>query len=138
MNRTSRAPRGNGGFTLIELILVTVIIAILAGMVTLSFRGTATEAKIRAARGDIKSYESAVELFALENNDRYPEQLTDLATGKKQYIRDLNQDPWGNPYVYLLPGKYHKDSYDILSMGPDGTLGSEDDIAPWIKPEVEE
>ena len=104
----------------------------------LNFRGTATESRIRAARGDIKSYESAVELFALENNDQYPQQLADLATGKKKYIRDLNVDPWGNPYVYLLPGTHHKDSYDILSMGPDGTLGTEDDIAPWIKIETEE
>ena len=33
-----------GGFTLIELILVTVIIAVLAGMVTLNLRGTAKDA----------------------------------------------------------------------------------------------
>ena len=138
MSRTVRAPRGNGGFTLIELILVTVIIAILAGMVTVSFRGTATDAKIRAALGDIKSYESAIELFALENNDEYPERLGDLVTGKKQYLRELNVDPWGNAYVYLKPGAQHRASYDVFSMGPDGARDTEDDVAPWLMRKDEE
>ena len=132
MKRMERLARAESGFTLIELILVTVIIAILAGMVTLSFRGTGTDAKIRAALGDVKSYESVIELYALDNNDKFPEQLSDLMTGKKQYLRDLNKDPWGNDYVYLLPGTYHKDSYDIYSMGPDGVRDTEDDVAPWL------
>ena len=132
MRRIERMARAEGGFTLIELILVTVIIAILAGMVTLSFRGTGTDAKIRAAQGDVKSYESAIELYALENNDQFPEDLSDLVTGKKQYLRDLNKDPWGNAYVYLKPGVHHRDSYDVFSMGPDGVRGTEDDVAPWL------
>lgn len=132
MSRRERLMRDEGGFTLIELILVTVIIAILAGMVTLTFSGTATETKIRAALGDIKSYETAIELYALNNNDQYPPNLNTLATGKNSNLRDLKSDPWGNPWVYLLPGEYHKDSYDLFSMGPDGEQGTEDDVAPWL------
>lgn len=119
------------GFTLIELILVMVIIAILAGMVTLSFRGRAQEARTNAALGDIKSYESAIELYALENNDAYPDTFDALVSGERNYIRDLKKDPWGNSYVYLIPGQHHKDSFDVYSMGPDGLDGTEDDIAPW-------
>ena len=128
----------NGGFTLIELILVTVIIAILAGMVSLSFQGKAQQARVNAALGDIKSYESAIELFALENNDNYPKSLKDLVDGDKKYIRELNKDPWGNPYVYLSPGDRHRDSFDIYSMGRDGTEGTEDDVAPWLMDKEEE
>lgn len=124
--------RNNGGFTLIELILVTVIIAILAGMVTLTFGGRAEEARKRAALGDIKSYESAIELYALEHNDKYPMKLDALVTGEKQYVRELNVDPWGNPYVYKYPGEHHKKSFDVYSMGPDGIDGTEDDIKPWL------
>ena len=128
----------NSGFTLIELILVTVIIAILAGMVTLTFRGQATDAKIKAAQGDIKSYESALELFALKHNDRYPDSLEELTQGTKPLIRELNKDPWGNAYIYLKPGERHRESYDLLSAGPDGAKGTDDDIAPWIEMEAEE
>lgn len=124
-----------GGFTLIELILVTVIIAILAGMVTLSFGGRAKEARINAALGDIKSYESAIELYALENNDRYPSALEDLVSGKKKYVRELNRDPWGNAYAYAVPGRHHTDSFDLYSMGPDGADGTVDDVVPWITDE---
>ena len=125
-----QALRDESGFTLVELILVTVIIAILAGMVTLTFSGSATNAKIKAALGDIKSYESAIELYALKHNDEYPLKLQDLVEAGN--IRDLNKDPWGNAYEYVKPGAHHKDSYDIFSRGPDGVKGTEDDVASWL------
>ncbi len=124
--------RNDRGFTLVELILVTVIIAVLAGMVTLYMGQTATDAKARAALGDIKTYQTAIDLYALENNDQFPKRLEDLVSGEKKYLRELNTDPWGNKYVYLVPGRHHKDSYDIFSAGPDGKPGTEDDVAPWL------
>ena len=128
-----RARRNAKGFTLIELMLVTVIIGVLAGMVVVVFAGNATQAKINAARGDIKMYESALELYALDNNDQYPAALNSLVNGKKKYIKDLNTDPWGNPYNYEKPGRKHPESYDLYSSGPDGQKGNGDDIAEWIK-----
>ena len=68
----------NGGFTLIELILVTVIIGILAGMVVTTFGGRISETQIRAAKGDIQAYGTAIELYALDNNDTYPASLEEL------------------------------------------------------------
>lgn len=127
MNKTIR---GDSGFTLIELILVTVIIAILAGMVTLTFSGTTTETRVNAALGDIKNYETAIDMYALKHNDTYPEKLDDLVDAG--YLRELNRDPWGNPYEYLNPGEHHKNSFDIFSRGPDGVRGTEDDVAPWL------
>ena len=121
------------GFTLIELMLVTVIIGVLAGMVVVVFAGSATEAKIKTAAGDIKMYETALDLYALDNNDRYPDALTQLTSGKKKYVRELNTDPWGNDYIYVKPGRQHPESYDLSCAGPDGEKWSEDDIAPWIK-----
>jgi general secretion pathway protein G len=112
-----------GGFTLIELILVTVIIGILAGMVTLTFAGRAEEARKRAAKGDIASYGTAVDLYALDHNDKFPSSLQDLSNGKRKYLT-LNKDPWGNDYVYKVQGG----SYSISSAGPDGSPGTEDDV----------
>lgn len=112
------------GFTLIELILVTVIIGILAGMVTVSFAGRAEDARKRAAKGDIASYGTAIDLFALDHNDKLPQSLQDLTSGKRQYVRELNKDPWGNEYVYKSQGA----KYEIFSAGPDGQAGSADDV----------
>jgi general secretion pathway protein G len=122
------------GFTLIELMLVTVIIGVLAGMVVVVFTGSATDARIKTAAGDIKMYETALDLYALDNNDKYPDNLSQLMSGKKKYLRDLNTDPWGNSYIYEKPGRQHPESFDLYCAGPDGQKGTEDDIAPWIKP----
>lgn len=132
MNRKRNLRSDQSGFTLIELILVTVIIAVLAGMVTLNLRGTAKDAKVRSALGDIKTYQSAIDIYALEHNDQFPKTLDDLVNGPKKYLREMNKDPWGNPYVYVVPGEHHNDSYDIFSMGPDGARGTADDVAPWL------
>jgi general secretion pathway protein G len=121
------------GFTLIELILVTVIISILAGMVVLNFRGVAQDTRIRAAKGDIANYGTAVERYALDHNDKYPASLEDLAGGKRKYVKELNKDPWGNPYIYKLQG----DDYQISSAGPDGTPGTADDVTSSSEHSVE-
>ena len=118
----------NGGFTLIELILVTVIIGILAGMVVVNVGGRVRESQIRAAKGDIMSLSGAVDLYALDHNDTYPKTLNDLVTGNRKYIREMRNDPWGNPYVYR-PGTNTKlADYQIFSAGPDGIPGNEDDV----------
>ena len=114
----------NSGFTLIELILVTVIIGILAGMVTLSFAGRAEEARVRAAKGDIANYNTAIELYALDHNDKYPVTLSDLMSGKRKYFHELNKDPWGNDYNYTKKDS----SYEVFSSGPDGSPNTPDDV----------
>ncbi len=118
----------NSGFTLIELILVTVIIGILAGMVALNFGGRAEEARIQAARGDIAMLSTAIDLYALDHNDQYPESLAELLKPKsgRVYVREYNGDPWKRDYVY----KRLKNGYEIFSKGPDGEEGTEDDVRP--------
>ncbi len=118
----------NSGFTLIELILVTVIIGILAGMVTANYSGRVREAQIRAAKGDIATLSTQVDLYALDNNDTYPQSLEDLITGRRRYVRELRPDPWGNPYNYRPPTDILLADYDIFSSGPDGIPGTDDDV----------
>ncbi len=121
-----------GGFTLIELILVTVIIGILAGMVTVVFTGRAEEARINAAKGDIASYNTAIDLYALDHNDKFPSSLQDLVA-KRKYVKELNKDPWKNEYVYKVQGT----SYTVTSAGPDGAPGTEDDVTSTSEHEVD-
>jgi len=128
----------SGGFTLLELILVMVIIGILAGMVTISVAGRNTQAMETRAQADLSVYQRAVEAYAIEHNDEYPKSLSQLVGGKYDYVVEVKNDPWGNPYVFAYPGKKHK--YDLYSVGKDEQAGTADDISVWEsdqKPEVE-
>lgn len=108
MNSLGAMTRNNqSGFTLIELILVTVIIGILAGMVALNIGGTAETARKRAAMGDCATLETAVEMYLLDNPGPQARQMVTgnlgmLATpcGKfqKTYIKEDPIDPWGGTY----------------------------------------
>ncbi len=121
----------NGGFTLIELILVTVIIGILAGMVVINYGGFQQDAKIRAAKGDIATLGQAIDLYVLQNDDQYPQSLQELAQPDRSgrvYVKELKNDPWNNPYNYIPATSARKADYKIYSSGPDGVEGNEDDV----------
>lgn len=119
--------QNNAGFTLIELILVTVIIGILAGMVVTNYGGRVGETQVRAAKGDIASYSNAVDLYALDHNDEYPQSLEDLVADRK-YIREIKNDPWGNAYIYKPGTDTRLADYEVYSSGRDGMPGTEDDV----------
>jgi len=80
---------------------------------------------IEAAKRDIASLMTAIELYALDNNNKYPNALQDLLGGKHRYVKELNKDPWGNDYI-LKPGN----QVTVLSAGPDGKPGTADDVMP--------
>ena len=135
----------NAAFTLIEIMVVVIILGILAATIIPQFMGTTQAAKISAAKSQVAELESAVERFYI-HLDRYPapdEGLKVLVDppanddGKKwrgPYIKQLRDDPWGNPYQYTYPGTHHPASFDIWSRGADGQDGGEGpnaDIGNW-------
>lgn len=117
--------RNNSGFTLIELILVTVIIGLLAGMVVANYGGVLFRSSVRIAQGDIANLTNQVMRYAIENNDSYPKNLADL---EPQYVRELKSDPWGNPYQYKPPTNIELGNFVIFSAGPDGIPSTDDDV----------
>lgn len=123
------------GFTLIELMIVVIIIAALAAMVTPSLISRSDDAKEKIAQGDLHSLDLALKLFRLDTG-AYPttEQGLDalMATsGKGPYLEKRPLDPWGHKYLYHCPGTHRPTSFDIFSAGKDGKEGSNDDIANW-------
>lgn len=127
--------RTNGGFTLIELMIVVIIIAALAAMVAPSLIGRSDEAKDKIAQGDLASLDTALKLYRLDTG-AYPttEQGLDTlmsAAGKGPYLERKPLDPWGRKYLYRCPGVHRAASYDLSSTGRDGKEGTTDDIRNW-------
>ena len=144
MKPTPRSRR-SAGFTLIEITVVVVILAVLAVTIIPQFIGTTTDAKISASKSHIAELEAALERLYV-HMDRYPTSdeglklLVEAPTGddKKSwrgpYVQQLRPDPWGIAYQYKRPGVHHASGYDLWSRGADkadGGEGSAADIGNW-------
>ncbi|RII28777.1 MAG: type II secretion system protein GspG [Geobacter sp.] len=130
--------RDNRGFTLIEIMVVIVILALLAALVAPKIMGRSDEAKITVAKNQIRDIESALKLYKLDNGV-YPSTEQGLAAlitkptvgvipknyKAEGYLesKQVPQDPWKTDYVYLSPGE-HSD-YDLCSLGADSVKGGE-------------
>lgn len=142
-----QAAQRQTGFTLIEIMVVVVILAILAAAVVPRIMNRPDEARVTKAKQDIRVLESALELYRLDNFN-YPstqqglEALIQPPSGEPParnwkaggYVKSLPQDPWGNSYQYLSPGV--RGDVDIYSLGSDGRPGGADsaaDIGNWAE-----
>lgn len=130
-------------FTLIELMLVVIILGVLVSMVAPRLTGRSEEAKIKVAQADIKgSIPTALKLYELDNG-KFPssdvglkalrDKVSSAVNWKGPYLDNDPLDPWGNEYKYRFPGQKNKYDYDLWSIGPDGSDGTEDDIGNWNK-----
>ena len=140
MSRTRNQPVRHA-FTLIELLLVMVILAILAAVVVPKFTARSKDAKIAAAKTSVSAFNTAIATFEVDMG-RYPTASEGLAVlrtppadasdWKGPYLeKDIGNDPWGNPYIYRCPGQHNPNGFDLFSMGPDGKEGGGDDIDNW-------
>ncbi|MGE5320041.1 MAG: type II secretion system major pseudopilin GspG [Hyphomicrobiaceae bacterium] len=141
-SRTTYAHRKAGGFTLLELLVVMVIIGLLVGYVGPKYFAQIGKSEIKAARAQINALGKALDQFRLDNG-HYPsteeglvalvERPANEAKWDGPYLsKAVPPDPWGNPYVFVIPGEHGE--YDLLSYGKDGKPGGEGenaDIGNW-------
>ncbi|MBV9747788.1 MAG: type II secretion system major pseudopilin GspG, partial [Acetobacteraceae bacterium] len=119
--------REEDGFTLVELMVVIVIIGLLATIVVINVLPSGDKAKQVRAKADISTIEGALETYRLQL-DRYPttgQGLQALKTPPEGadaaryqpggYIKKLENDPWGRPYLYASPGQHGE--FDLWSYG---------------------
>lgn len=135
------------GFTLIEIMVVIVILALLAALVGPKLMGRTDDAKIGTTKTQIKQLETALKLYKLDNG-AYPgtEQGLNALVAKpsigvipKNYkeggyleSKQVPKDGWGSEFIYVSPGE-HGD-YDLLSYGADSVKGGDgknSDITSW-------
>jgi general secretion pathway protein G len=120
------------------MLLVLLILATLAAIVVPKFAGRAQQAKETAAKTQISSFSTALDAFEVDMG-YYPSTADSLQalqvepkdpkSWRGPYLKQsVPKDPWGNDYTYEYPGKRNAGSYDLVSMGPDGRPGTDDDI----------
>jgi general secretion pathway protein G len=124
--------RHQRGFTLVEMLVVITIIALIMSLVGPRVLNYLTESKVKAARIQIQSFSSALDLLYLDTG-RYPTTADGLGALVKPtsglpgwngpYLKggSLPNDPWGKPYVYRSPAE--RSAYEIVSYGADGQEG---------------
>ncbi len=143
--RRRSARSGEAGFTLVEILVVITIIGLIMGLVGPRVVNYLTESKAKAAKIQIESFSSALDLFYLDIG-RYPSTSEGLAalaarpgntaSWNGPYLKNAQvpDDPWGHPYLYRSPGQHGV--YDIVSYGTDGQeggTGTAADITSWIR-----
>ena len=137
-----RSSRNQAGFTLLEIMMVVMIIALLAGAAIYAMKdqfGVAGDAK---ARSDINGLNTALMMYRAKNGF-YPttEQGLKALVQKpeseprprnwSQSFNEVPKDAWQSEYIYEQPGKRSGDEYDLYSPGPDRKPGTPDDIGNW-------
>jgi general secretion pathway protein G len=120
-----------------DIVLLLLFLGICAGIFMPGFGPrTGRGAAISAAKIQMNAFKTALDMFNTDNGF-YPSTAMGLqalvtqpqvATNWHQYLDAIPKDPWGHDYIYQFPGKHAADSFDIVSMGPDGRLGTRDDI----------
>jgi general secretion pathway protein G len=142
--RDSRTKRSaQGGFTLIEMLVVISIIGLIMALVGPRVLNYLSDSKTKTAKIQIESFASSLDLYFLDTG-RYPtgseglvalvQKPGNVASWNGPYLKGVTvpADPWGHPYVYRAPGQHGP--YDIISYGADGQeggIGAAGDITNW-------
>ena len=145
----SRRARRSGGFTLIEIMAVVMIMGLLIGLVGTSVFQQVSSARVGTSRAQLKSLEAALGFYQFDNG-RFPtteqglDALVHKPTGAPEprnwrtggYLKGskVPADAWKGEYQYESPGTHNTDSFDLWSLGADGAAGGEGtdaDIGNW-------
>ena len=136
--------RGEGGFSLIEILVVVIIMGVLAAYVGPNLFQRIGKSKTTVARAQIEALSAALDGYRLDN-DYYPTteqgldalwfQPQDMPNWLGPYMqKEEPNDPWRRRYIYISPGEHNPHSFDLICYGRDGEAGGEGedkDIYSW-------
>jgi general secretion pathway protein G len=135
--------RPGGGFTLVEMLLVLVILGLLAAIVIPGIIHRGDEARCKATVAQISALRTALITFEMDTGhfpgnrgglDELIQRPSDAPDWHGPYLDPpyIPKDGWHHDFAYVAPGRYNPDSYDLSSPGRDGILGTDDDITSWL------
>lgn len=147
--KRNKQQRRQGGFTLIEIMVVLVIIGLLVGLVGPRVFDILVGANTTKVFADFKSIETALTRYRIDNQT-FPSSEQGLQALVEKptldpiprkypadgYIERVPTDPWGNEYLYLSPGENGR--FDVYTLGQDGVPGGEGeamDLGNWMSQE---
>lgn len=152
LNKFVNRQRHQGGFTLIEVMVVVIIIGLLASVAVPTVLDRMEQARTQKARTDFKALQTALKLYRIDNftfptSDQGLDALVTKPTlapvprnwKSGGYLEQMQVDPWDRPYLYMSPGEGH--DYDIYTLGADGVSGGEGpnaDLSVWDQVEKAE
>ena len=145
MKNSVKLKTGQGGFSLVEILVVLVIMGLLISVVAPTVLNRADEARVQKVQADFKSIETALKIYRLDNyvyptTEQGLEALVEASSLDPEprnfkaggYLQEVPMDPWGRPYLYLSPGEHGE--VDLYTLGADGLSGGEGqnaDIGNW-------
>jgi general secretion pathway protein G len=141
--RTTARLRRAGGFTLLELLVVMVIIGLLAGIVAPRYFAQVGKSQVKAVKAQVDGLDKALEQYRIDvghlpTNEQGLAALQVQPAGEQNWAgpylkKEVPLDPWGSAYNYVVPGTHNND-YDLWSWGRDGKqggTGEDADIGNW-------
>ena len=130
--RVRPAPRG---MSLLEIMVVITLIGLVTATVGVAVMNQLEKGQIDTTRGQAYEIGKSIELYKLQQG-AYPttaqglQALVNPPKGKA-LMDKVPQDPWGNEFIYVIPGQKNPSKFDVRSKGPDGQEGTEDDVGNW-------
>lgn len=136
MKRRQRRPKA---FTLVELMVVIVVIAMVMALVGTNVMKRFGRAKAELAKPKLALVEQALNQFAVDVG-RFPDDTEgldvllenpgELEGWNGPYLKASQMtDPWSNPFIYIAEGEINPGSFDLMCLGADGQEGGEGDDA---------
>ena len=124
--RPVRKRSGDSGMTLMEIMIVFALIALIMGAVGVGAFNYFKKGQVKTARIQVNEIMQKAQQYMMDNNNECPKTMDDLVAQK--YMPRRQKDPWNKDFILRCPGQINTDGIDVISLGPDGTEGTADDI----------